>query len=140
MSSEHVDQKVVRVGIGLIERAGRYLARKRPDRPGSPMPGVWEFPGGKCENDESPEQATARECREETGIGVIVRRHRKTILHQYRHGLVELHYFDCRSAERDAEPLAESGFLWLPARELPGLPFPEANEAILKELAEQARS
>ena len=56
-----------RVGIGLIARDGRYLIRRRPPLPGSPMPGVWEFPGGKCEPGESPEQAAARETLEETG-------------------------------------------------------------------------
>ena len=68
------NEDFIRVGIGLIERDGFFLARKRPDRVGSPMPGVWEFPGGKCEADESPAHAAERECREEVGIRVLVGR------------------------------------------------------------------
>ena len=51
---------MTRVGIGLIGRAGRYLIRQRPALPSSPMPGFWEFPGGKCNPGESPEQAAVR--------------------------------------------------------------------------------
>ena len=36
------------------------------------MAGYWEFPGGKCEPGESPAAATARECREEIGLEVVV--------------------------------------------------------------------
>ena len=137
MTHRREDDPLVRVGIGLIERAGFYLARIRPERAGSPMPGVWEFPGGKCEGEESPEQATERECREEVGMSVSVGNHRKTIRHRYPHGLVEIHYFDCRPAEHDSQPAADSGFLWLLGRDLAKLTFPEANEPILHELAKR---
>ena len=124
-----------RVGIGLIARDGHYLIRRRPPLPGSPMPGVWEFPGGKCEPGESPEQAAARECREETGIRVEVGPRRRVVTHRYPHGLVELHYFDARPADPVAEPDPDSGFVWMPAAALPALTFPEANAPILDALA-----
>ncbi len=103
------------------------------------MPGYWEFPGGKCEPEESPEQAARRECAEETGLAVVVRRLRRVISHRYPHGHVELHYFDCETESPDAEPELATGFRWVPAPDLPGLPFPEANEPILIELAHEHR-
>jgi 8-oxo-dGTP diphosphatase len=115
-----------------------YLIRRRPDRPGSPMPGVWEFPGGKCDPGETPAAATLRECREETGLGIVLGPLRRVITHRYTHGLVELHYFDCALENPDAEPDPGSGFLWVPARTLPSLTFPEANGPILDELARPA--
>ncbi len=127
----------IRVGIGLIAREGSYLIRRRPPLPGSPMPGLWEFPGGKCEPGESPEAATARECLEEAGFEVVVGPLRRQITHRYPHGLVELHYFVGKPAEPGAEPSPESGFRWVPAGELAGLPFPEANGPILEELGGQ---
>lgn len=136
MASSH-DAEPIRVGIGLIRRGGDYLIRRRPPLPGSPMPGVWEFPGGKCEPGESPEQAAARECEEETGLPVILGACRRIVAHRYPHGFVELHYFDASPADPLAEPAADSGFRWVPVAELPGLTFPEANGPILEDLARQ---
>lgn len=129
---------MTRVGIGLVGRAGRYLIRRRPPLPGSPMPGYWEFPGGKCDPGESPADAAARECREETGMSVVIRGRRAVITHVYPHGHVELHYFDCEPGDPDIEPDPGSGFCWVPARELLAYRFPEANEAIVAELASEA--
>ena len=124
----------IRVGIGLVARDGRYLIRRRPPLPGSPMPGLWEFPGGKCEPGESPEEATIRECREESGLAVRLIRLRQSRVHHYPHGLVELNYFDCVPIHADAQP--RGGFAWVDGRNLPGLDFPEANGPVLRELAE----
>lgn len=99
------------------------------------MPGYWEFPGGKCEPDELPEQAAVRECCEESGLVVSVRRLRRTIEHHYPHGFVQLHYFDCVPRDRDAEPAPDTGFRWVALGELVQLAFPEANELILQDLA-----
>jgi len=125
---------MVRVGIGLIGRAGHYLIRRRPPLPGSPMPGFWEFPGGKCDPGESPEQAAVRECREESGLIVRVLGRRAIITYTYPHGPVELHYFDCATADLASEPDPGSGFRWVPAWELASYRFPEANEAIVAAL------
>jgi len=125
------------VGLGLISRGNRYLIRQRPHLPGSPMPGVWEFPGGKCEEGESPEEATKRECKEETGMEVVVNSRRRIIEHSYPHGRVLLYYFDCETENPADEPSEESGFRWVEGSELSKLPFPEANGPILRELASE---
>ncbi len=125
----------IRVGIGLVCREGRYLIRQRPEVPGSPMPGYWEFPGGKCEGDETPEEAARRECWEEAGMRVVAGSARRVIKHEYPHGLVELHYIDCEPEDCRDGPRDGSGFRWVLAAELPRYRFPEANEPILRELA-----
>jgi len=135
----HARPVPILVGIGIIGRAGSFLVRKRPT--GTVYEGDWEFPGGKCEPGESPEAATVRECFEEIGIEVRLRRIRKVIEHTYPHGAVRLHFFDGEPATPQAEPTAESGFRWVNATELSELRFPEANESILAELiAESAIS
>jgi mutator protein MutT len=123
------------VGIGLIRRGDTFLIRQRPA--GRVYAGYWEFPGGKCEPGESPAQATARECLEETGLRVIVGSLRRTVIHRYPHGLVELHFHDCTPEDPDAESPAESCFRWVPIERLPTLRFPEANEVIVEELARE---
>ena len=56
------------VAAALVDGAGRVLIQQRP--PGKPMAGLWEFPGGKVEPGELPEQALCRELEEELGIAV----------------------------------------------------------------------
>jgi 8-oxo-dGTP diphosphatase len=61
------------VVAAVIEEDGTVLACRR--RPGKAAAGRWEFPGGKVEAGESPEQALTREIREELGIGIRVVSH-----------------------------------------------------------------
>jgi 8-oxo-dGTP diphosphatase len=61
--------KVVSVAAcALIDADGRVLLAQRPE--GKPMAGLWEFPGGKIEAGETPEQSLIRELEEELGITV----------------------------------------------------------------------
>jgi 8-oxo-dGTP diphosphatase len=60
----------MKVTAGIMERDGRVLIAKR--RPGKHMAGKWEFPGGKLEPGESPEQALVRELEEELGVRASV--------------------------------------------------------------------
>jgi 8-oxo-dGTP diphosphatase len=126
-----------RAGIALVRRGDRYLVRRRPA--GTVYAGYWEFPGGKCEPGEEPAAATARECCEEIGLRVLVGPLRRTITYRYAHGPVELFFYDCRTEDSSAEPGDETGFRWVPSNELSALRFPEANEAIVEELAGRMR-
>ena len=59
---------LVVVAAALVDRDGRLLVQQRPE--GLSMAGLWEFPGGKVELGETPEQALIRELAEELGIDV----------------------------------------------------------------------
>jgi 8-oxo-dGTP diphosphatase len=59
---------VLVAACALIDADGRLLIAQRP--PGRPMAGLWEFPGGKIEAGERPEQSLIRELKEELGIAV----------------------------------------------------------------------
>src|SRR3954463_7903699 len=56
------------VAVALVDPDGRVLLAQRPE--GKAMAGLWEFPGGKIEAGERPEDALIRELREELGIAV----------------------------------------------------------------------
>ena len=57
--------------VALIDPDGRVLLAQRPE--GKSMAGLWEFPGGKVEQGESPEVALIRELKEELGIDIFAR-------------------------------------------------------------------
>src|SRR5476651_2384786 len=56
------------VAVALVDPDGRVLIAQRPE--GKSMAGLWEFPGGKIEAGERPEQALIRDLEEELGIAV----------------------------------------------------------------------
>jgi len=119
------------IAIAVVEHEGRFLIGQRG--PDVPLAGLWEFPGGKVRDGESPEQASARECREETGLEVVVRGSLGHVTHEYEHGTVELFFFDCPlvdSAQAPREP-----FRWVDGRELTQYEFPAANRQIVERLA-----
>ena len=122
-----------RIGIAVVESAGSILVGQRAAN--VPLPGLAEFPGGKCENDETPRSCAVRECQEETGLLVVPRDHLATIEHSYSHGDVELHFWRC-GLSPGLPDLArpESPFRWISFEELASLKFPDANREILERL------
>ncbi len=117
------------IGIAVVERDGRYLVGIRPA--GKPLAGYAEFPGGKCESDESPTTCAVRECAEETGLAVEPVRTLDTLAWDYPHGAVVLHFILCRT-DSAAEP--RPPFRWVDRVALAELPFPEANAAVVATL------
>ena len=59
---------VIVAACALLDREGAVLLAQRP--PGRPLAGLWEFPGGKVEAGEQPEEALIRELREELGLEI----------------------------------------------------------------------
>lgn len=68
MTSDNAKPVILVVAAALIDPDGRVLIAQRPQ--GKAMAGLWEFPGGKWESGETPEQALIRELHEELGISV----------------------------------------------------------------------
>ena len=82
---------VLVAACALVDPDGRVLIAQRP--PGKPLAGLWEFPGGKVEADERPEESLIRELQEELGIAVNalrIRAHRiRRSLEQCVHSCLE---------------------------------------------------
>ena len=88
-----VSDQIVTIGVALVWRGDRLLVGIRPE--GAPLAGYHEFPGGKAAPGESPADAAVRECLEETGVAVRILAERLRRRHDYPHGSLDLHFFDC---------------------------------------------
>jgi 8-oxo-dGTP diphosphatase len=111
----------------LIDPDGRVLIAQRP--PGKAMAGLWEFPGGKVEKGERPEDTIIRELREELGIVV-----RETCLapfvfasHSYEAFHLLMPLFLCRRWEGTLAPQEAQAIKWVRPRDLPAYPMPAAD-------------
>lgn len=117
-----------RIGVAVVEHEGRFLVGTRDDD--GPLPGFAEFPGGKCNESESPEACAVRECHEETGLVVRAEELLHRVTHQYDHGELEIHFWRCDVVNRDpASPAAP--FCWVARSELQTLAFPPANDTVI---------
>ncbi len=79
---------MIKVTAAIIVENGKVLIAKR--KPPGRMPGMWEFPGGKIEDGETPKQCLKRELHEELEIDVVVGDYFATSLHKYDFYTVEL--------------------------------------------------
>ncbi len=123
------------IGVGVIvDDENRLLIAKRPND--VMLGGLWEFPGGKKENDESIEQTITRELEEELGVTVETGGKITEIKHAYSHFTITLHAYYCRIT--DGEPLAKSSqeIRWVNRKELQDFPFPKANKQLTELLVE----
>jgi 8-oxo-dGTP diphosphatase len=120
----------VEIAVAVVEHDGRFLVGRREE--GAPLAGYWEFPGGKIQPGESPEDAAVRECLEETGLRVRVTGRYCAADYDYPHAQVRLDFFACE-ALAPGTPLA-ARFCWVAAVELSRLAFPPANAPLISQL------
>lgn len=133
------DRTAKQIGIAIVEFDGHYVVGTR--RTGQELAGFAEFPGGKCEPAEAPEDCAVRECLEESGLLVIPVRLLERTEHNYAHAAVDLHFWLCRiesvsDETRGTMPPLINGFQWKSVDELRGLTFPGANAGILDLLSQ----
>lgn len=96
----------------------------------------WEFPGGKIEAGESPEQALARELREELGIEAQIGPLITRIRHNYRHGgAVDLQFFAVRDYSGEMENRIFAQLRWARLEDLPEYDFLPADRGLIRDLA-----
>ena len=122
------------VSIGIILKGERFYIQKRPSD--GHLGGMWEFPGGKAKEGESPEQALIRECREEIGAGIDIVQPLALVHHAYSHFKIHMSVFICRLKEGDVHPPQDQPFQWITAAELERYPFPGANHKFFPALRE----
>jgi 8-oxo-dGTP diphosphatase len=122
------------VAAALIVRGGEVLIGQR--RSDQPMASQWEFPGGKIEPGESPEEALARELEEELGIHAVIGPKVTHIRHNYRHGgAVDLQFFAVHEFSGEIENRIYNEVRWARLEDLPGYDFLAADRGLIRDLA-----
>lgn len=129
-------KKIIRVAAAAIidQEKDLVLAGKRnADRL---VGGYWEFPGGKIEKGETPQQTAKREVEEELNAEIIVGPQLgETVRYEYDFGIVELTVFFAKMTAHDFKLVAHSKIEWLPAAQVGKLNWAPADAPLIAELA-----
>ena len=127
---------VLVAACALIDADGRVLLTRRP--PGKPMAGLWEFPGGKVEPGERPEDALIRELKEELGIEV-----REACLspltfasHSYDDFQLLMPLWVCRRWDGIVKPGEGQEYAWVRPERLRDYPMPPADVPLVPSVVE----
>ena len=124
---EAAKPKLLVSAVALVDADGRVLVAKRPE--GKPLAGLWEFPGGKVHDDETPEAALVRELQEELGIDIS-----QSCLapltfasHAYEHFHLIMPLYVCRTWAGQVTPCEGQELQWLKPNRLNTVPMPPAD-------------
>ena len=130
-----VEIKALRfVVAALILRADEILICQR--RPDQPMALKWEFPGGKIEPGETPEEALLRELDEELGIHATIGPRVAHTRHTYRNGgSIDLQFFVVNTFEGEVTNHIFNDVRWVPIRDLASYDFLAADRDLIRDLA-----
>ena len=126
------ERKLVLVAAcALIDADGRVLLTRRPE--GKAMAGLWEFPGGKLEAGESPEEAVIRELQEELGIDVASNCLAAFAFasHQYEKFNLLMPLFLCRRWNGRAQGREGQALAWVRPDKLADYPMPAADKPLI---------
>jgi 8-oxo-dGTP diphosphatase len=122
---------VLVVAVALVDADNRVLIARRPE--GKPLAGLWEFPGGKVEPGERPEETLIRELREELGIDV-----KEPCLapltfasHAYETFHLLMPLYICRRWDGMAHSREGQALKWVRAADLRSYPMPPADEPLI---------
>ncbi|MEM1233743.1 MAG: (deoxy)nucleoside triphosphate pyrophosphohydrolase [Pseudomonadota bacterium] len=125
---------VIVSAVALIDVDGRVLLAQRPA--GKSMAGLWEFPGGKVEQGETPEAALIRELHEELGIGTW-----QSCLapltfasHSYEEFHLLMPLFACRKWEGIPQSKEGQNLKWVRGPDLRAYPMPAADVPLISPL------
>jgi 8-oxo-dGTP diphosphatase len=128
--------QTLNVTAAIIERGQEILIAQRLK--GAHMGLRWEFPGGKIEPNESPEDCLKREIKEELDLDIRIWDRLMVVEHQYEELKVILHCYRCSYLGGQAKKKDCHDFRWVGADDLKNYHFAEADQPIVRYLSEQS--
>jgi 8-oxo-dGTP diphosphatase len=129
-----VSKIVLVAACALVDADGRVLLAQRPE--GKSMAGLWEFPGGKVEQGERPEESLIRELKEE--LGIVVREPCLAPLTFASHTYPDFHLlmplYVCRRWEGTVAPREGQALAWVRPNKLRDYKMPPADVPLVSHL------
>lgn len=117
---------------GCLKKGDLILIGQRPET--HTLAGLWEFPGGKIELGESPEEALARELNEELGIEAEISELRIACTHSYGDVGIIILFYEVLFWKGEPRPVHHSQIEWIKPSELANRKIPDANRKNLKRI------
>lgn len=123
----------INVVAAVVQHEGKFLLTRRPPR--AHLEGLWEFPGGKIEEGESPEDALVRECSEECAIDVVVHDILDVTFFRYPRKDVLLLFYACTLGDRKAvQHIEVADHRWVDVSEIRSFELPPPDERLIAKL------
>ena len=124
-------KNIVDVVGAIIKDGDRYLVGQRAAN--KAQGGLWEFMGGKIEPGETPEEALARECREELALEIENERIIDSVVHEYPEKTIRLTLISCTPKSGSVpKALEHQDIRWVTREEMDGLPFAPADRDLIQ--------
>ena len=120
------------IAVGVVFKNSRVLITRR--KPEGLLGGLWEFPGGKIQNDEEAKDACIREIKEETSLSVGLDTYLGRIKHAYTHFKIIMDVFCCSYLSGKVKLNGPVDHRWIKLENLDDYPFPKANHKFFPEL------
>ena len=127
--------KHIHVACAIIELGGKVLCTQRSESMSLPL--KWEFPGGKINDGESPQECLKRELAEELGIGVTIGAPLTVSTHHYPAFSVTLYPFICSIASGEIVLHEHAAMAWVLPEEMHKLDWADADWPVIEEYQEE---
>ena len=127
-----------KIAVGVVFKNSHVLITRR--KPQGLLGGLWEFPGGKIQNNEKANDACIREIQEETNLSVSVDSHLVRVKHAYTHFKIVMDVFCCSYLTGNVKLNGPVDYRWIKLDKLDNYPFPKANHKFFRELKQFAAS
>jgi A/G-specific adenine glycosylase len=123
------------VGVGIVWKNGKFLLVQRPQD--KLLGGLWEFPGGKCQEKEPFEKCVIRNLEEKLGIRVDVNAQVATVKHAFTHFRITVHAFECELIKGKPQSKEVADWAWITLDDVDDYALPKAAHKIVAELRKQ---
>ena len=127
----YIIMKKIEVVAAIIQREGAYFATQRGY---GEFEGMWEFPGGKIESNESPEDALKREINEELGVDIVIEDLICTTEYDYPSFHLTMHCYLCSVASGEIKLQEHKSACWLTAETLDSVEWLPADKEVIDKL------